>query len=114
LSRASCGTIDVVVLEFLDAGDLDRGIGLARRHQALLVRLAPGIVDEDHARLLGGVFLHCVIDERDIDQVLDLLGAGGTDPAQQDRIAERRRGVARREIEMPEPQPFVGQRQELV
>src|SRR5438309_1850424 len=41
--------------------------------------------------------------ERDVDELLDLLGARGGDPAQEDRVAERRRGVARGEIEMSEP-----------
>src|SRR5712691_5750165 len=72
-----------------------------RRH-----RLLGGLAAPDHQ--LERRVEALAFGQRDIDQILDLLGAGGADPAQQYRVAERRRGVARREIEMPEPQPFVG------
>src|SRR5260370_4404321 len=52
--------------------------------------------------------------QRDIDELLDLLEARRRDPAQQDRIAERRRGVARGEIAIAGPQPLIGERQKLV
>ena len=69
--------VDVVVLEFLDAGDLDRRIGLAGRHQALLVRLAPGIVDEHEPGLLRREFLVRVGEEPHVDQGIHRRDAKG-------------------------------------
>lgn len=48
--------VDVVVLEFLDADDLDGGIGLGGGLQAFFVALAPGIVDQHEAGFLGAEF----------------------------------------------------------
>ena len=63
--------IDVVVLEFLDAGDLDRGVGLDRFGQALLVRLAPGVVDEDEAGFLRAELLVGILQQFHVDQHVD-------------------------------------------
>ena len=69
--------VDVVVLEFLDAGDLDRRIGLARGLQSLFVALAPGIVDEHQAGFLGAEFLMRKFEELDVDQRIDRRNAEG-------------------------------------
>ena len=50
----------------------------------------------------------------DIDQILDLLGTRPRNTAQQDRVTKGRRIVLGREIEMSEPQPLVGECEELV
>src|SRR5262245_28440329 len=47
------------------------------------------------------------------DKVLDLLGACRGDAAQQHGMAKRRRVLLGGEVEMPEPQLFVGKRQQL-
>src|SRR5436190_14351502 len=65
-------------------------------------RLLGRLAAPDHQ--LEGRVEALALGERDIDQLLDLLEACRGDPAQQDRVAKRRRGVARGEIEMPEPQ----------
>src|SRR5579871_3848625 len=52
--------------------------------------------------------------QRDVDEIFDLLGAAGADPAQQRGVAKGRRAVFARQVEMAEPQLFVGQRQQLI
>src|SRR5438067_13662280 len=86
------------------------GSGLAdrvdhRRRHRLLRRLAA----PDHE--LEGRVEALAFGQRDINEVLDLLGAGGADAAQQHRVAKGRRGVAGGEVEMAEPHAFIGQRQ---
>ena len=46
-------------------------LGGERGLEALLVGFAPGIVDQDHAGLLGAVFLDRVVDQRLVDQLVD-------------------------------------------
>ena len=79
-----------------------------RRRDRLLRRLAAP--DHELERRIEALAFR----QGDIDQILNLLGAGGADPAQQYRMTKGRRVVFGREIEMPEPQLLVGQRQKLV
>src|SRR6185503_11562964 len=62
--------VDVVALELLDARGLHLLLG-QRGGQALLVRFAPGIVDQDHPRLPGVVQLLRVLQHRLVDQLVD-------------------------------------------
>src|SRR5665647_3009577 len=62
--------VDVAGLELLNAG-VRHFLGFQRALQAGFVGLAPRVVDQDHARLLGAVFLGGVIHQRDIDQRID-------------------------------------------
>src|SRR5579872_291531 len=78
-----------------------------RRHRFFRRFAAP-----DHQ--LEGRIEALAFGEGDIDEILDLLGAGGADATQQYRITKGRRGLAGGKIEMAEPHLFVGQRQQLV
>ncbi len=69
-SRELRDEIDVVVLEFLDAGDLDALVLFGGGLQALFVGFAPGIVDEDEAGFLGAELLG-VLEKTHVDERVD-------------------------------------------
>ena len=69
--------VDVIVLEFLDAGDLDRWIGLAGGDKALLVALSPGIVDEHQAGFLRAELLVRIGEQPHVDQGIHRRNAEG-------------------------------------
>ena len=71
LRRVSCGTTSTSASWNFSMPAYGHVLLGERGLEAGLVRFAPGIVDQDHAGLLGGVFLDRVVDQRLVDQHVD-------------------------------------------